>query len=185
MIILEGPDNSGKSTLAARIKRDLKIPVIHSQKPSEDWTSRMVYEHCLKQLAPRMELSILDRVTAISEAIYGPICRGESALGNYQAEALLDLWQRPYAIIYCRPSDETILDNKGREQMPGVLENHKKIIEAYDRVMDDISIFSSCYVMKYDWQVRTNYQTVLNWIATIQRSHLSFIQSAAFMSKPQ
>lgn len=185
MIILEGPDNSGKSTLAAKLHRDLGIRVIHSIKPSENWTSKMVYEHCLKQIAPQTEVAILDRVTAISEAIYGPICRGESALGNYQTEALLDLWQRPYTVVYCRPDDETILDNQGREQMPGVLENHKRIIEAYDRMMEDLGRFACPYVIHYDWKDKTSYTRIKNLAKSDQKRVSSVVQSATFMSAPQ
>lgn len=184
MLILEGPDNSGKSTLAAKLKRDLGVRVVHSIRPPQDWTHKMVYEHCLKQIAPQTESCILDRVTCISEAIYGPICRGESALGNYQTEALLDLWSRPYTVIYCRPDDDVILDNQGREQMPGVLENHKRIIEAYDRLMYDLARFATPYVFTYDWKDKTSYTQVKNLVNADKARLASLVQSATFMSAP-
>lgn len=182
MIILEGPDNSGKSTLAAKLKRDTGLPVIHSVKPKEDMSSIQVYHHCLNQVAPKDTLSILDRVTAISESIYGPICRGKSALGMYQKDALLDIWQRPYTIIYCRPDDETILENGGRPQMPGVLENHKRIIDAYDTFMDDLMRFGCPLVFWYDWKDRLAYNSVLNLANEDKRRYMSIVQSTTFLS---
>lgn len=65
---------------------------------------------------------------------------------------MLDLYSRPYLIIYCRPHLSTILRNGGRDQMPGVLENHQKIVEAYDRLMEELARFSCCKILRYDWQ---------------------------------
>lgn len=182
MIIIEGPDNSGKSTLAAQLRRDTGLPVIQSSRPSPDLNFVQVYQHCLYQVAPKEKLAILDRVTAISESIYGPICRGESALGMYQRDALLDVWNRPYTVIYCRPEDSVILDNKGRDQMPGVLENHQAIIAAYDRLMDDLARFGTPHVSVYDWKDKLSYISVLNLVEGCKRQHMSAVQSATFMS---
>lgn len=150
MIILEGPDNAGKTTLAKQLSKALGIPERHSERPNPAWTPVECLEHSSRQLRPQR--AILDRVYAISEPIYGPVCRGKSALGDKAREAILDLYQRPYLIIYCRPRRATILQNAGREQMPGVLENHVQLIQRYDDFMLDICRFSKCKVIQYDWQ---------------------------------
>lgn len=159
MIILEGPDNSGKSTLGVTLAKALETTTRHSIRPAPGSTPLQCLEHSARQLRPQRV--ILDRVFAISESIYGPICRGQSAMERHTREAILDLYQRPYLIIYCRPRSKTILDNKGRDQMPGVLENHQKIIAAYDRIMLDISRFSKCRVIQYDWQNRTELPSLI------------------------
>lgn len=147
MIILEGVDNSGKSSLAAILEKELQIPVVHSTRPPED--PKAAYWAAMEQLGA--QLIIADRVTVISELIYGPALRGGSVLGKYHAPALYELMNRDYLIINCRPPTDVILDNKGREQMEGVVENHLKLIQGYDRVMVDLKRFGGCKVLDYDW----------------------------------
>lgn len=177
MIIIEGPDNSGKSTLGVKLSLDLKLPLIHSEKPNPDWTPEQALEHATRQLRPRVAL--LDRVYTISEYVYGPICRGRSALSELHPEALLDLYCRNYLIIYCRPSDKAILNNKGRDQMEGVLENHSKIIKEYDRLMTEVEIFGSNTVIRYNWEKIGSYQKVLHacrkYIKEYTLRHLSTV----------
>ena len=153
MIIIEGCDNSGKSMLAAQLSKALDIPARHSSRPDPKWTSVQALEHSSRQLRPQR--AILDRVYSISEPIYGPIVRGKNALGDCARQAILDLYQRPYLIIYCRPHVDTILRNAGREQMEGVIENHRQLVQRYDDFMLDIIRFSKCTVIQYDWESKT------------------------------
>lgn len=179
MIIIEGPDNSGKSTLGVKLSLDLRIPLIHSEKPNPDWTPEQALEHATRQLKPRAVL--LDRVYILSEYVYGPICRGRSALGELHPEALLDLYYRNYLIVYCRPSDKTILDNRGRDQMEGVLENHHKIIQEYDRLMTEIGIFGSNTVIHYNWEEIGSYPKVLHACRRHIKEFNSRYHSTVFM----
>lgn len=159
MIILEGCDNTGKSTLAAQLSKALSIPVRHSIRPAPRATALQCLEHSARQLRPQR--IILDRIYAISENVYGPTIRGSSQMGDKAAEAILDLYQRPYLIIYCRPPLETILKNGGRDQMPGVLDHHAKLVERYDEVIQDVVRFSHCRVMQYDWTNKIEFPAVL------------------------
>lgn len=149
MIIIEGPDNAGKSRLAEDLSKQLGIPVVHSVRPPKGWSEEDVLYHSTWQLRPQK--AILDRVYAISEYVYGRVIRGKTALGDKHHEALMDLYHRPYLIIYCRPDLSTILDNKDRDQMEGVIENHTKIVEEYDYVMGEIGNFGENRIIKYDW----------------------------------
>lgn len=159
MIIIEGPDNSGKSTLGAQLTKKLNIPTIHSAKPDPAWTQEEALRHALDSHLPKD--AILDRTYTISELVYGPICRGGSALGDLHFNALRDLYSRSHLIIYCRPPLEKILDNQGRDQMDGVIENHQKLVERYDEVMYDLLRFSTNRVVWYDWTVLGNLISVL------------------------
>lgn len=159
MIIIEGCDNSGKTLLSAQLSKALNVPARHSVAPNPAWTPLECLEHSSRQLRPQR--IILDRVYAISEPVYGPICRGKNALGDQARQAIMDLYQRPYLIIYCRPSKSTILKNGGRDQMPGVLENHHRLIQKYDDFMLDIIRFSKCTVIQYDWENKTEMPALL------------------------
>ncbi|QBQ72969.1 thymidylate kinase [Serratia phage Serbin] len=157
MIILEGPDNSGKSTLGHLLSASLEVPLIHSQRcdtsmaESLGMTSEeMCYTHALNQLNP--EMIIRDRTYTISEWVYGNVVRNKSDMGQaLHQQAILNLYYRRYPIIYCRPNNATILRNNGREQMPGVLERHNDIIKAYDQLMEEFRIMG-LPIIYYDWQ---------------------------------
>lgn len=150
MIIIEGPDNAGKTTLAKKLSKRLDLPMVHSVRPKRGDSPEVVLSHSNSQLQPQN--AILDRVYAISEWVYGRVIRGKTALGHFHSQALLDLYHRPYLIIHCRPKMETILDNRGRDQMAGVIDNHKRIVEEYDYIMADLNRFSHCTVVSYDWE---------------------------------
>lgn len=177
-IIIEGPDNSGKSTLAATLAKRLGCPVVHSEKPDSSWGVNQTLLHSYRQLRPQR--AILDRVYAISEYIYGNVVRDGSALGEYHKEALMDLYQRPHLIIYCRPQLKTILDNQGRPQMEGVLEKHAKIVEEYDILMSEIAPHTN--LTWYDWE-----EDNLDNLTTQCKNHLRDFDSrwvsAMFMCK--
>lgn len=149
MIIIEGPDNSGKSHLGKSLARDLKIPLEHSVKPDPAWTDLQALDNAIMQLIPQN--IIRDRTYTLSEWVYGPICRGRSALGHLHRGALFNLMHNRHLIIYCRPKDEVILKNDGREQMEGVLENHLAIIKRYDTLMDALIASNSVEVVEYDY----------------------------------
>lgn len=181
MIILEGPDNAGKSTLGAYLSKELRAPLIHSEKPDPNWTQLECLEHSTRQLRPQG--AILDRIYALSECVYGPICRGASALGDKHPEALLDLYHRPYLVVYCRPKMETILRNNGRDQMPGVLESHRDIVEAYDVLMEEVSRFAHCRVIRYDWQNVGDTERVLFQARKHFTTYRSSLYSSVFMGE--
>lgn len=150
MIIIEGPDNAGKSMLAEKLCKELGVPVIHSVRPGKDWTADDTLYHSTKQLMPTR--AILDRVYAVSEYVYGRIIRGKTALEHRHSEALMDFYYRPYLTIYCRPDMDTILANGDRDQMEGVIDNHRAIVEEYDLVFEEISQFTTGTILKYNWK---------------------------------
>lgn len=180
MIIIEGPDNAGKTTLANKLSKRLGLPVVHSVRPKRGDSEGVVLSHSNSQLQPQN--AILDRVYAISEWVYGRVIRGKTALGHFHSQALLDLYHRPYLIIYCRPEMETILNNKGRKQMAGVLEHHQKIVEEYDYIMTDLNRYSHSTVVRYDWEIN-NFDLLANRCqAHLDRNHSRFT-SVEYLTK--
>jgi adenylate kinase family enzyme len=181
MIIIEGPDNSGKSTLGEYLSKQLGTPLQRSEKPDPAWTPVQALEHSCRQLRPQS--AIRDRAYVISEYVYGPICRGGSALQEYHPQAMFDLYSRPYLIIYCRPRSSTILRNGGREQMDGVLENHQRIIDGYDCLMEELARFSRCKILRYDWQCLGDRERVLHQAQTHLIQYQSGLYSTIFLGQ--
>ena len=185
MIILEGPDNSGKSQLALDLHRIFGWPVEHSNKPeliAYQGHDRefMAYMHAVQHLSPKAV--IRDRTYAISENIYGPIVRKQSMLGLFAEQSLKMLVSTQTPIVYCRPPEKLILGTTKKE-MPGVVENHRTIIKQYDAMME---LLEDCgaFVYRYDytnpasWNLLTrNLMSHINQYNYIEDSIHEFIKS--------
>lgn len=164
MIIIEGCDNTGKTTLGHRLVDDVRgVYVTNKQPRLEELMFPYMAEMCL--LSMKVPL-ILDRWPAISEPIYGPILRGGSALDEDAvviANRILT-WVNPL-VIYCRPPLAKVLGSiEERDQLPGVVANVEKIYHRYDEVMEE---FSQDYqpVLIYDY-TRDLYPEILNHVKT-------------------
>lgn len=144
MIILEGPDGGGKSTLAQALSEALGVPRHHSGGPPKN-AQEIAQRHrrVLEALRDRKPI-IFDRVPAVSDPIYGPIIRGATPITHDMVLELRDALVLP--IIYCRPPISVLLrvqdghevkEHETEEHVRGVMQHQQKIIEAYDQVMDE------------------------------------------------
>jgi len=170
MIILEGADNSGKSTLGKKLAKKFHLPLVHSSRPKGNLLPLEILSHSNNQLKPSK--TIQDRVYAISEYVYGHVIRGKTDLGAHHAIALEDLYSRDHLIIYCRPNLKTILKNVGREQMEGVIDNHPELVNEYDELMVDIGRYSNNKVVRYDYELDP-----INYVYERVADHLSKLYS--------
>lgn len=143
MIVVEGMDNTGKTTLIEMLAKALNLYSVKvASRPKE--TSDVF--QCLSLLA-NWDLQcknrlIADRLQVISEYIYGPICRNTNIVGDEVFRGFLEsLPGYKMTIIWCRPKNEIIKSSLGhRDQMAGVSEQADKLIARYDEVMWDIQI---------------------------------------------
>lgn len=146
-IIVEGPDNSGKTTLCNLLESKLHMPVFHAGGPVN--TNDLALKLCKEQTQFLHHNVILDRITPISRQIY------QNRFGDPD---LIDHLKRMMAIpscilIYCRPPNERLMDMKNHEikahdtpeHMAYVLENQHNFIEQYDRLMAGVPH------IEYDW----------------------------------
>ena len=147
MIIIEGPDNSGKTTLLNKLQVEHKLGylVIPHRGPVQRYHELYCnMEYILNVVIKRSSKRyILDRLPLISESIYGPLCRKRDIwVENFEdkirfTKALITL--DPF-IIYCRPPMENILDMKTHQVKEYDTEEHlaqvnrqkRNIVEAYD-----------------------------------------------------
>ncbi len=164
MIIIEGMDNSGKSTLASRISKKLDIPYHHNIKPESH--DKFVQGFFL-QLAGSWELRIQDRFSPISELVYGSVVRDKSVLEACHFKYLDMMLRGNHAtIIYCRPKVETILNFKDRDQMEGVVEKSLILIKRYDWLMGVLEERYPENIIKYNYESDSRYNDVV-----IERAH--------------
>lgn len=160
MIIVEGFDNTGKSTLVNRLSKDLKLLTINNQQRPTDIHESFRYLDGVLYLASNFPV-IVDRWQPISEPIYGPICRGTAMFSSASLERQLrmTLSANPL-IIYCRPPDPIVLGFGDREQMDGVIDNAPQLLSAYDTVMGNLRA-RGFNMISYDWS-SDSYEELIN-----------------------
>lgn len=80
IIILEGPDGSGKTTLARRLQEDFDLEYHHEGPPPDDENTLHYYGRVLDSYYGRRV--VIDRF-ALGETVYGPILRSTNGLGPH------------------------------------------------------------------------------------------------------
>lgn len=146
MIIVEGPDGSGKTTLIEKLQHELKLP-LHGRFCNSDGTvtdnekspRSILFDLAMEDIGSlsTQPPCIYDRHPMISEYVYGPIIRGELPEGfetNEARRALFTLANHTLLII-CRPPLRALVSSVTAEkQMLGVLDNILPIRAGYDLI---------------------------------------------------
>ena len=178
MIIIEGPDNSGKTRLSNRLAKRLDLAVEHSTRPSPHATMKEVIALCHYQLHPRH--IILDRVFAIGEYVYTRALKREHVVGDH-TYFLNELYWRKYPIIYCRPPIEKIRDSRKME-MEGVVENIDRIVAEYDSLMTELGLFSHCDIIRWDY-TQDSFDTLIDKLLVHRRNFCTSWASVQYMTR--
>lgn len=150
MIVIEGCDNSGKSTLARKLTDDLPAMYIRRAFKFVDGDDIVLFTGMVLSMAARFP-TVLDRAPWIGENVYGPVIRGKSLLNDDHMDQVWSLIRsRRTLTIYCRPPTNIILRGLNtREQMAGVKENAMKLVAQYDDVMKTVERKTN--VLRYDY----------------------------------
>ncbi len=150
-IIVEGMDNTGKSTLSDIIIK--LFPQFQSVRRSGPFKTREDFEKCWNMDMIEPESQVRDRIGCISEMIYGKTIRGGSIVGVDSWAYLLKYLHTGPLIIYCRPSENDIHTWGDREQMAGVKDNSQALLTNYDALFHILD-----NVVYYPWIIRYNYK---------------------------
>ncbi len=160
MIILEGPDSSGKTTLAQSFERK-GYKYHHMGPPRHD---------CLREsyiaYATHLNNTVFDR-SHLGEQVYGPLFRLEDSLGPI-GQQLLDAYceTRRAVVILCLPPFTVARDIwQGRTQEGKEMFNHS--FEAqYERF---VQLHTHLPKLKYDWTKETH-ASLMNRYAMARRN---------------
>ena len=156
-IVIIGMDNTGKTTLVNDMKNILNIESIKS--PGPNFTKEEMYEEIITDLSKK-EVVILERFAIIEEMIYGEIIRHNS---KFNFEDLMQIKEKYNPIfIYCRPKKENVFNFGDREQMEGVIEQSKKLLEGFDNLYNKM-IQNEFDIFRYDYNVSTPEEMVLKY----------------------
>lgn len=159
IIVVEGPDNSGKTTLAQVLTRYLKGCYVKTElRPVRSPLEVYAYHNVLRAADSYAGNVIADRHHIISEPIYGNLLRN----GHCIPDDIIRYCASEIFAIYCRPPTPVIMVKNGREQMDGVEDNLEEIIRAYDQAMLRLPFRQ---VVQYDFTTQSSIdlcKTILN-----------------------
>lgn len=129
IIIVEGPDGTGKTNLTKRLSVDLGLPIHAKASTSVGGPVPDLWDWACDDVGTwdTQSLAIYDRHPLISEYIYGPVIRGNLPMGftHSSAKQMLSRMAQQALIIFALPPLETVLRNVQNEdvpQMEGVVE---------------------------------------------------------------
>jgi GTPase SAR1 family protein len=140
VIIVEGPDGAGKTTLIGRLCHDLTLvkrgKFVKSNGDGSGTNDLFgdAYVDVVNQ--PDMGMMVYDRHPMISEYVYGPIVRGRlpEDFTTSQAHATLRLMAQQVLVVWCLPPLSVVHDNvwhQDNEQMRGVQSRIRQIHQMY------------------------------------------------------
>lgn len=155
MVIVEGCDNTGKTTLVRSllyVKHPFKL--VETVKPPgpTDWDTMKRYldEHLRGPVNKERVRSVYDRFHLISELVYGKVLRGNVVIPQQDfVEYATLLKQADPLIIYCElPKDKIEATIGDRDQLEGVDSHIPELLDKYEKVID---------AYHFNWLTRYNY----------------------------
>lgn len=170
MIILEGPDGAGKSTLATSLSNSLGWRLIHGGGPLADRAEFLARVQEKGFLIPNSV--IFDRTSYVSELVYAILAGRQPVCSFLELETML-LKIRPI-LIYCRrASAKAMLQSvssgpkahKSPEFLEQVKREHPRIVKRYDEIFHALFLGIKKYpgLQGYDWKT-DSYEDLLKWI---------------------
>lgn len=119
MIIVEGPDGSGKSTLVNKLAQELRLPVADKVVSADLQAMTDLVKWTEDNVARGFQPTIFDRHRLISEPIYGPILKPRQdehfCDSGWLSQQLWLFYGCKPIIIYCLPDIRTVRENVARE----------------------------------------------------------------------
>ena len=134
MIIIEGIDGTGKSTVSSYL-RDMGYVIHHLQ------FSEKNEEGFINLLKQDNDHFVLDRAF-MTEVVYGPVLRNGSRINNEQLNSLIDLYSsKKVKIIYLKALKKDLLLRRkdDKEDYEMLIKHYEQLSNLYDNVVDLVS----------------------------------------------
>lgn len=134
MIVVEGPDGAGKTTLANKIAAEYNLTYVPNEGPFK------IRERCYQAVGAAVmgydPVRVYDRLL-LSELVYGDLLRREMCFKMEEIQFLLRILKSMSCpIVICLPPIDTVIRNLAdSEQMEGVEENIEKIWNRYRQLL--------------------------------------------------
>jgi thymidylate kinase len=150
ILILEGADCSGKSTLAEQIHKQTGYKQLHRTQPKTEEDKKCMMDEYL-QVIKANKNCILDR-SWYSEMVYGPVMRDASVISYpqmYELERMLT--KNGALLIYCTAPEPTLWKRclrRGEEYITKPDDFHN-ICKGFDELMYDVPHFIPVLTYEY------------------------------------
>lgn len=149
IIIIEGPDGSGKTTLANKIKEQTGYMLLHRSHQTDANPESLFDEYA--QVIKAGKNCIMDRGW-YSEMAYGPVMRGTSIISYPQMYELERLLAKNGALlIHCTAPEQTLWKRclKRGEDYVTKREAFHKICNGFDALMYDVPHYIPVLTYEY------------------------------------
>lgn len=168
-IVLEGMDNSGKSTLAERFGLD----ILHPGPRPRTWDEEV---RCMEEQLKTARLPVvMDRITCVSSQVY----KGKLFDKEYTKYLNLMINTHNCVFIYCRPPQKVVLDMRRHnpksydtpQHLADIEKNAKLYLDSYDKVFARVPHLMYNYYAPDESVIQTALDLVFNigawkkWIA--------------------
>lgn len=159
IIIVEGADNSGKSTLAQKLAEHFRLEVVHPGGPPKTVANII---GCMSEQIGAFRMSnivsfVYDRVTCISDYVYRCDSRYDTIFKSFQEDLA---FEPNIVIIYCRPSDEQLMnfdnhvtkEHEDEDVVERAKRNVRRTIERYDNLFDRFEDNHRLRIHRYNFE---------------------------------
>lgn len=146
IVILEGPDGSGKTTLANKLHNTYNFNIVKTGPPAPDSDTTVAYLDAIYAALSRPGHTVFDRLH-LGEKIYGPLLRGIDSMGTDGFAVI----QRVIAshgirIVIACPPWETLI--AGWQSKDDLLKTTTQLMHVYAAYLDNAV---SLGLQVYDW----------------------------------
>lgn len=158
-VVLEGPDNGGKSTLAQYLSPRLQLPIQHSGGP-EQYPGEINTR--VRKYLDYKQAHIFDRHPCISQEIYRTIRNTNN--GEVDVGLIKEFYATQPLLIYCRPLLTELGDNHIPKHNAYDTEQHlREIKDHYSRlvVMYDAWALEKAHVI---YRIGVDYKNIAGFI---------------------
>lgn len=170
MIVLEGPDGAGKTTLSKQLLAAGVVDnIVLSPRTVVKRKTELLYTESMRYIinyGPQHR-TVIDRFL-FSEMVYGPILRDKTVFTTTEYLTLLGkLFESRSPIVFCLPSE---LDLKDDENTDGVHRSHDYLLERMPMIVDKYT--ATCdgilpiyrRAIRYNWQLPGAYPKLLQFL---------------------
>lgn len=173
MIIVEGPDGAGKTTLIEKLSNALELPIAPKVVDSHTNATTDLVKWVDYNIEKGLTRTLYDRHRLISEPIYGPVVRGhlEPGFDNYhwlhtRQQQFRDM--KPL-LIWCLPPIEEVLKNLKEDPLNKVIVEHGHVI--YWLYWNEAAKWKSASLL-WDYTIDSYYGLQLSVEDWMRRKHL-------------
>lgn len=168
VVLLEGSEQCGKTTLANKIQEEFKADYLHGDRPTTTDFETFHKRMCMAAIdaAENGHVVILDRCY-ISHLVYGRLfdqkVEYDPVLLQNELVRQLNLVDAKLLVVYCRP--ERTFEPGLRSEMYD--DSDGKIQNEFDNVIEDFANSTANYLC-YDWKADPSGESVLKFIGELQ-----------------